>query len=143
MKRMHAKMKPVVYKGKICQGYYLDEKGYIYSNKQSAPGYLRQMSQCVHGGKPYPRVSIQIDGVPKTIFLHRLVCETFHPFPKPHSITSKDWRKTPKAVKRLVQNNFQVNHIDHVHANFHPSNLEWVDVTENQRKYQEHRKKSV
>jgi hypothetical protein len=134
-------MKQAVFKGQMLYGYFLDKKGNIFSDK-SPSGSMRRLSINVSGKSPYPAVGLYFDGKTRTIPLHQMVCETFHPFPKPSSITSTDWKKTPKSVKRLVQNNFQVNHIDHNNKNFHPSNLEWVDAKENVRKYQEHRKKS-
>lgn len=139
--------KPLVYRGEVIPYYYIDENGYVYSTKR---GYYHQLS--VQNGdsyNPYPKVGITVNGKQKTINLHRLVCETYHPRPLPDLLTKKQWNSIDKEIRNIIlehiqhADRYQVNHIDHDHYNFHPSNLEWVTVTENQQKYQDHKRKAA
>ena len=81
--------------------------------------------------------------------VHRLVCETYHKKPMPKELQNLNWNCVPDKERKILQDfvthadRYQVNHIDHNHNNFHPSNLEWVTIKENQQKYQEHKLKTV
>lgn len=128
-------MTPVVLDGSIVEGYYVDEDGNVWSNKQTR---ARKLKSCISGKSPYPAIGMRVNNVTKTVYLHRVVCETFHKFPHPEGITKKDWKATPHSIKSLLKSLYQVNHIDHNHENFHPSNLEWVTVKQNSNRYQVH-----
>jgi hypothetical protein len=128
--------RPMVVNGEIIDGYHVMPDGNIVSTKRKKPKILTPQ---ISDKDPYPRVSVRMNGKSTTPYVHRLVCEAFHPFPVPPGVTKSEWRDTPNSVKRLVFSMFQVNHIDHVHGNFHPDNLEWVTVKQNAAKYQAHR----
>ena len=116
-------------------GYLVSSEGIVYSKRNGMP-----LSWCVGGGNLYPRITLTKDGKKYSTYVHKVVCETFHKFPVPNGVTEEEWKRTPASVKRLMKGLFQVNHIDHNHENFHPSNLEWVTAKENQIKFQSHRK---
>ena len=129
--------KQLFFKGELYDDYWVAKDGYIWSTKQSQPKRLKIQRNPKTG---YPSVGICRNGKSKTIAIHRLVCYTYHSFPQPNGIKKSDWEKTPASVKKLLSSLYQVNHIDHVHGNFHPNNLEWVTVQENSQKYQTHSK---
>ena len=130
--------KPAVVDGNIVPDYFVCENGDIWSSKRNY-GYLHKLSTTVAGNSPYPKVCISINGKCRTMLAHRVVCETWHKFPIPRGVTKSEWKQTPDSVKVLLRGGFQVNHIDHHHENHHPSNLEWVTVKENAKKYGEQR----
>jgi len=136
-------LRKVVFRGDTICGYWMDNEGYIYSTLRG--NTLRKLS--VNYSNEYPGINLMIGFKKKTINLHRLVCETFHPKPLPNILTTREWASIDLTVRhKLLEyvqhaDRYQVNHIDHNKENFHPSNLEWVTVKENQQKYQEHRKK--
>jgi hypothetical protein len=135
----------VMYQGNRVSGYYVNKYGEIYSHKQVGLKKLKIAKGCKHN--PYPKVGLSIEGKSKTLMVHRLVCETFHEKPMPEELRGLNWNNIPDKERKILQefvthaDRYQVNHIDHDHNNFHPSNLEWVTVKENQQKYQEHKLK--
>lgn len=113
------------------------ETGEIFSKRSGA---WKQMSFSVSGKSPYPSGALTYSGVRKFIVQHIAVHETLNPeLPVPAGITKTDWKKTPKSVKKLLRKIWQVNHIDHCHTNYTPSNLEWTTAQENVDAYQRHR----
>lgn len=136
------KLKPVIYRGAIVPDYYVTFKGEIISTKRTTPKLL----SATPGDKwnPYPKIGLVIDGKKKTVAIHRIVCETFHELPLPDILTQEEWAGiSPEIRSKLLDyvshaDRYQVNHIDHDTDNYHPDNLEWVTVAENQQKYQEH-----
>jgi hypothetical protein len=129
--------KPVVVNGNIVEDYFVSPDGEVWSTKGVN---IKKLSKAKPSGKrKYPMVSIRINGRSKSIDVHRLVCASYHKFPKPNGITHAEWKSTPDKVQNLLKSLYQVNHIDHNHSNHHPSNLEWVTVKENSKKYQQHR----
>lgn len=140
----YVESRPVVYRGEVIEDYYVDQEGYIYSTKR---GYFYKLSiQQGDSYNPYPKVSIKVKDKQKTVSVHRLVCESYHPRPLPNILSKKQWNSIEKEVRTIIlehiqhADRYQVNHIDHDINNFHPSNLEWVTVMENQQKYQEHKR---
>ena len=137
----------LIYQGNRVPDYYVNKYGKIYSNKQSGLNELKISKGCRHN--PYPKVGLSINGKSKTLMVHRLVCETFHKKPMPEELQGLNWDVIPDKERLILQefvthaDRYQVNHIDHNHNNFHPSNLEWVTVKENQQKYQEHKLKAA
>jgi hypothetical protein len=129
--------KPVVIDGIIIVNYWVSPVGDIWSTKGKEPIVLKP--HCAK--KNYPKVNLSINGKKKSVTVHKLVCLTYHKFPKPDGVTKTEWLATPNSVKKLVESMYQVNHIDHDHYNYHPSNLEWVTVQQNSEKYQEHRER--
>lgn len=132
---MKITLKKAIVEGKIAEGYFVCQNGDIWSNKR---GSYNKMNTHIGGTTKYPKVNIRINGETKVLYPHRIVCETFHSFPKPESVTKEEWKNTPEAVKKIVGLAYQVNHIDHNKENHHPSNLEWVTVRQNQIKSQKH-----
>ena len=132
-------MKAMIVDGKVAPDYWVDKNGVSWSTKS---GVFKKLKFSVHKKLVYPRTSIMINGKSKNIYAHRVVCETLHSFPIPEGISLKDWQRTPVVVRNLLKRQFQVNHIDHDHENYHPSNLEWVTTKANSHKYQKHRKKN-
>jgi hypothetical protein len=121
--------------GYVLPDYYIDQNGEPWSNKS---GKLEPLTPNYSGN--YPSIRPSINGVAKTKDLHRIVCESVHPFSTPKGITISDWNATPNTVKTLMRRSFQVNHIDHDRCNYHPDNLEWTSVQQNSNAYQEFRK---
>lgn len=128
--------KSVIVDGNIVDDYFVSPDGEVWSTKGLSARKLSKAKPS--GSRQYPMVSIRINNRSKSIDVHRIVCASFHKFPRPNGITSSEWNKTPEKVQKLLQSLYQVNHIDHDHFNHHPSNLEWVTVKENSKKYQEH-----
>jgi len=129
------KLYPMVSDGYVLPDYYIDQNGNPWSTKSGrleplAPNYTQK----------YPTITPSTYGKRSTKLLHRIVCESVHPFSTPKGITKKDWEATPNSVKDLLRASFQVNHIDHDPLNYHPDNLEWVSVKGNSNAYQEFRK---
>lgn len=131
-------LKPAIVDGSVVKDYFVCPEGNVWSCKRVN---WRKLSPTVSGKSAYPKVKLSILGKMKTLYSHRVACESFHKFPTPEGVTKAEWKITPDKVKRLLGSLYQVNHIDHDHANFHPSNLEWVTVKQNSGKYQEHRTK--
>ena len=133
-------VRPAIVGGKVAEGYFICENGNLWSTKRYY--YLRKLATAVSGKSKYPKVSLSINGKMITKELHRIVCETYHKFPVPYAygVTKEEWEQTPDSVKALLKDSFEVNHIDHEHTNYHPSNLEWVTTKQNSKCYQEHRR---
>ena len=132
--------RPAIVDFEIIPDYFVTPDGDIWSTKGKTPRKMKPGNTKTQ--KNYPKVSIRINGKSATQLVHKLVCTAYHKFPKPESVTRAEWNATPESVKRLVESMYQVNHIDHDHYNHHPSNLEWVTVKENNKKYQDHAKTS-
>jgi hypothetical protein len=132
--------RPVVVDFEIIPEYFVSPDGDIWSTKGKTPRKLRPGNTKTQNN--YPKVVLCSNGVSKSYYVHRIVCTAYHKFPKPESVTKEEWNATPESVKKLVELMYQVNHIDHDHYNHHPSNLEWVTVKENNKKYQDHSKTS-
>jgi hypothetical protein len=132
--------RPVVVDFEIIPEYFVSPDGDIWSTKGKTPRKLRPGNTKTQNN--YPKVVLSSNGVSKSYYVHRIVCTAYHKFPKPESVTKEEWNATPESVKKLVELMYQVNHIDHDHYNHHPSNLEWVTVKENNKKYQDHSKTS-
>jgi hypothetical protein len=132
--------RPVVVDFEIIPEYFVSPNGDIWSTKGKTPRKLRPGNTKTQNN--YPKVVLSSNGVSKSYYVHRIVCTAYHKFPKPESVTKEEWNATPESVKKLVELMYQVNHIDHDHYNHHPSNLEWVTVKENNKKYQDHSKTS-
>lgn len=129
---------PLIYKQKTYSDYGVCEKtGTVYSKKF---GYWKPLKWKISGGCKYPQVSLSNNRMSKTISVHIAVHETLNPnYPIPPGVMADDWKKTPQAVKSIIRELFQVNHIDHNHRNFNPENLEWVTAMQNVQKYQKFR----
>ena len=135
--------KPVVLDGKILPNYFVCPEGNIWSNKRAG---FKKLSTSLRGGNrgdsSYPAVNVMVGKNKRTINVHRLVCQTYHAYPRPAAMTEQSWRTTPNIAKQLIYVGYQVNHIDHDHSNHHPSNLEWVTGAENVQSYQNYRAKN-
>lgn len=95
-------------------GIYLSEDGRIFSEigitfrKVTAKG-----SDTRYGHYAACCISNSELGKNKSVFIHRIVCETFHP--------------------KLESDSLEVNHIDGNKLNNHPSNLEWATKSQNRK----------
>lgn len=144
---MSVQLVPVVFRGQIADGYFFDNSGNIYSDKRGSIKELAVVKGCKHN--PYPKIGLRLKDKKQTINIHRLVCETFHEKPLPDILTEEQWSNVPVTERNIIleyiqhADRYQVNHIDHNHKNYHPSNLEWVTASENQQKYQEHKNKGI
>ena len=130
---------PVIYNQEEYHDYGVDPAtGEIYSKRS---GTWRKMSFSVSGKSPYPSGAFSYSGKVKFIVQHIAVHETLNPtIPVPPGITKSEWKATPQSVKKMLRHVWQVNHIDHDHTNYHPSNLEWTTAQQNVNAYQKHRK---
>jgi hypothetical protein len=130
---------PVLYNGNRVKGYWINKEGQICSLVKSFTylnGKAKMLTPCVTGNSTYPKVGIRIDGKGKKPFVHRLVCESFIPYPKCYpGICNADWKKTPDSVKNILMRNLEVNHKNGVHTDFNLENLEWVTPQENKNHY--------
>ena len=82
----------------------------------------------------YTQASFSFNGRAVTLRMHRLTAETWIPKPEtsPYdTISNADWAKTPESVRVCFYKQYEVDHIDEDHDNFHPSNLDWVMPEEN------------
>jgi len=129
--------KPVIIDGEVVSDYFVAPDGNIWSTKGKKPRQLKPGNTKTQNN--YPKVVISTNGKGRSQLVHKLVCLAYNKFPMPDGVTKEEWKATPDSVKRLVESMYQVNHIDHDHYNYHPSNLEWVTVKQNSKKYQEHR----
>ena len=116
--------------------------GEIYSKKR---GEWEKRESSVSGkGSPYPKLLLSVNGKKKSIQTHIAVHETLNPtLPLPPDVTVKQWRVTPNSVKQHMRHIYEVNHIDHVHTNYNPKNLEWVTKQQNIEAYQKHKKRQA
>lgn len=151
-----------IYRGKPLRDYYFMflpdnslrfvsfRRGYNYIwENENYPSMLgkrcldyRILKNRVSGKSKYPKVNVIVDdlGNSRTVHLHQIVAQTFHDYPIPDGVTEKEWKRTPKAVKKHFESQYwEANHIDHDHMNFHPDNLEWVSRGVNVDKYHAHR----
>lgn len=135
---------PLIYNQEEWYDYGVDSKtGDIYSKRF---GQWKKMSFAVSGKSPYPQNNFIYSkkNIKKCIVQHIAVHETLNPnLPIPPGISEKEWKRTPKSVKKMLRNVWQVNHIDHCHTNSHPSNLEWTTAQQNVEAYQRHRVKKM
>lgn len=129
------RLRPAQFKGRAIPHRYLTEDGRIVRIDHRT-GQLVEQPTNISGTSPYPRLTWRSQGRTCAAYAHQVVCETFHPFPRPRGVTDGEWRRTPASVKTLIRSLYQVNHIDHDKTNYHPRNLEWVTAQENQQKYQ-------
>ncbi len=129
---------PLIYKQQKYTDYGVCCKtGNVFSSKF---GTWRPLKWKVSGKSKYPQVGICNNGNAKTISVHVAVRETLKPnFPPPPGVSTKDWIRTPKSVKNIARELYEVNHIDHDVLNFKPSNLEWTTAIQNVQKYHQHR----
>lgn len=134
----------VIYKGKRLHLYFILDDGNIYSLRHlSNRGFCSDIDEGgvilktrIPGKAEYPLVNLMVNGESKTIAIHRLVCENFHPLPEKYpGISARDWKKTPVSVKKELMKNMQVNHKDGNKKNYHPDNLEWTTGEENRNHY--------
>lgn len=129
---------PAIIDGVVIPDYVVSFNGDLWSLKF---GKMKKKAWSISGKKKYPQTTLRIGRTDKSIDMHRLVCFSFHKPPAPAGVSKQDWDITPDSVKALLCISYQVNHIDHVHANYHPSNLEWATVKENSQAWQSHKVK--
>ena len=116
-----------VHNGVQLEDYWVDSRdGAIWSTKNRN---FKEIKGTNHDG--YRRTKFTVNGKEYQLLLHRVVACTLIKFPPPSGVSKKDWSVTPESVKRAMSNLYLINHIDHDRGNYHPSNLEWVNHTEN------------
>ena len=107
--------------------YIVYEDGSVYSLITN-----KFLASVVSGKSQYPGVGvIPIGGKREKKQVHRLVAETFLPKPKHPAFTWLEWRKLPLKARQILQEDFQVDHIDGDPENFHVDNLRWVTGKQN------------
>lgn len=137
------KLKPIVLGGIPMEGYfieYINKEIRVWSKKF---GKMKRLSIPKSGKSSYPGFNFSIDGILTKADIHRVIAENIVPFPKPESMTHKDWKATPESAKNIMKSVFFVNHIDHNKYNCHPSNLEWVTPKGNVHAFHKHKRKSI
>ena len=93
-------------------GYMVDEEGSVWSSVRWRGMSLHKLTPHKNG-HGYLRVKIHIDEKPRTVFVHKLVCATFH-----------GEKPTP---------NHEVRHLNGIRTDNRPSNLRWGTRAENAR----------
>jgi len=111
--------------------YIIYEDGRVWSNKSG-----KFLTELLSGNSKYPRVQLHTlnqNRVQKSI--HRLIAENFIPKPKHPAFTWREWRALPHKARLVIQEEFQVDHIDGDNLNYHITNLRWVTGKENRNYY--------
>ena len=111
-------------------GYEIFEDGSVWSNKTG-----KFLSPIVSGNSRYPRINLMLNQKKKTAVIHKLVAEAFIPKPKHPDITTAVWRKLPLSVRKVIQSEFQVDHINGDRTDYHVTNLRWVTAKQNRDYY--------
>ena len=132
--------KEIVFGGRVMDGYFIE-----YKNKQvrilsAKTTGIKEMSIPKSGSSNYPKFIFVVNGERIGADIHRVIAENLVSFPKPKSITKRDWDKTPEIVREHLKSLYFVNHKDHDKYNCHPSNLEWVTSKGNAHAYHKHKK---
>lgn len=127
------KFVPVIVNGEVIQGYFVNKLGLILSEKQKAKKFLKPQ-RCKT--REYPYVSLQINGKGRSTMIHRIVCESFVPYPKSYpGISRDDWKSTPNSVKSILMKTMEVNHKNGNILDYRLANLEWTTAEENVNHY--------
>jgi len=113
-----------------CPGYEIFEDGSVWSSKSSS-----FLVPNVSGNSKYPKVNLNVNGRKKTPSIHRLVAEAFLSKPIHPAFTHKEWRKVPPKARKLLQDEYQVDHINGDHTDYHVDNLRWVTGKQNRDYY--------
>lgn len=130
---------------KICEDFDMDEfktvagfpdyeinpEGFVWSRKSGK--FIRDKISGKTG--KYPQVTLSMYGIKKTINVHKMVAEAFIPKPKHPAFTRAEWRALPLKARKIIQNEFQVDHIDGDPENYHVTNLRWATAEENRDYY--------
>ena len=121
--------RPVVVNGSVVPGYFVNRNGAIYSTKRKNRKFLTPQTGKT---RPYPSLILRINGKSRYVMVHRIVCETFTPYPNSYpGVSDADWRKTPNSVKSILMKTMQVNHKNGNILDYSLSNLEWTAAEEN------------
>lgn len=91
-------------------GYLVDEQGNVWSNIPWRGMQVHKLTP-YENGHGYLRVKVHLDGGPKTLFVHKLVCTTFH-------------GEKPTAKH-------EVRHLNGIRTDNRPVNLCWGTRSEN------------
>ena len=132
---MRKNLKPVIYQGRIINGYFISLHGNIYSNKSGKLKEMKIQQYKAPKALQYPHTTLMENGKPITIRIHRVLGEAFLKFPRPKNIPYKIWLKTSIIVKRELQKSYIIDHIDNDPSNYRLSNLRWVSTKENSVNY--------
>ena len=110
--------------------YEINPEGFVWSKRSGK--FLREK---ISGKSKYPQVSFSVYGFKKTMNVHKMVAEAFIPKPRHPAFTKTEWRALPLKARKIIQNEFQVDHIDGDPENYHVTNLRWVTQEENRDYY--------
>jgi hypothetical protein len=129
--------RPVIVNGRVVAGYFVNRSGMILSHKQKVRKFMKPLT-CKT--RRYPFVGLQINGKSRLTMVHRIVCESFVPYPTSYpGISSSEWKATPNSVKSVLMKSMEVNHKNGNILDYRLSNLEWTTAEENVNHYYETR----
>jgi len=132
---IHQDLKPLRHQGRIINGYFVSLDGKIYSNKRGKLKEKKLQQYKEPKALQYPHTTVWENGKSICVRIHRALGEAFLPFPRPKEIPYKIWLKTSIIVKRLLQQNYIIDHIDNDPLNYRLSNLRWASTKENSVNY--------
>lgn len=135
-------IRPVVFKGKVIEKYFVSAKGDFYGPRSGFDKPLTVHYPSDTDTNPYPRVSLGGRG----ITCHTLMAHTFIPYPtteRPNGFDelSPEWQTHIEECEKRYVMELQVDHIDGDKYNWNKDNLRWVTAKQNQQHYQKEQKK--
>lgn len=153
-------IKNVILNGKEVPGYFVSDKGKVFTSYKVSPTGINGQFIKIPTGKLIPlsgtkrksKIALKLS-VPKDFFedyeyhsvsqfcvsiekgIHQLVMETFRPIDEyPPESLKNVWDQIPQQAKLWIRDTILINHIDHNPYNNELSNLEYVTPKENSRK---------
>ena len=127
---------PMRTRTKVFENYGVDLAGQVFRIKSDNTLTRRKFK--ANGSAKYPQTRFTLNGNSYNVREHIAVYYTHNSdVDKPKSICDKEWSACSEYVRGLLQQSFEVNHIDHNTLNNHPDNLELVTGHDNRNKAKE------